>query len=203
MALTPQDWLQFFLQFLLLSLLAVGGAISTVPDMHRFLVAQKGWITDAQFVSSVALAQAAPGPNLLFVALFGWSVGTNAMGAEGLWSSAAGWQPWVAAGGMLGVVVALTAILLPSSTLTYMATRWAERHRNHRGVRAFKLGLAPVVVGLMLSTSWVLVSAHPDPSPDTGLWAITAMTTLVVLRTRIHLLWLLGAGAALGASGWL
>ena len=63
-----------FLHFTLLSLLAIGGAITTAPDMQRYVVAERGWLSDAQFTASVALAQAAPGPNVLFVAVVGWNV---------------------------------------------------------------------------------------------------------------------------------
>jgi hypothetical protein len=76
--LTIGDWLAFFNHFLSLSLLAVGGAIITAPDMHRFLVDHNEWLTEQQFSSSIALAQASPGPNVLFVAVIGWNVGLNA-----------------------------------------------------------------------------------------------------------------------------
>ena len=42
--LQPADWLQLLLYFLTLSLMAVGGAIATAPDMHRFLVDGHGWL---------------------------------------------------------------------------------------------------------------------------------------------------------------
>ena len=73
-ALAFSDWLGLFAQFLMLSMLAVGGAMATAPDMHRYLVVEHGWLSDAQFTSSIAIAQAAPGPNLLFVAVLGWNV---------------------------------------------------------------------------------------------------------------------------------
>jgi hypothetical protein len=73
--LTAGDWLSLFLHFMVLSLLAIGGAITTAPDMQRFIVRDQGWLTDAQFTASVALAQAAPGPNVLFVAVIGFNVG--------------------------------------------------------------------------------------------------------------------------------
>ena len=77
----PADlWWSLVVHFASLSLLAVGGAITTAPDMHRYLVGQQGWLSDAQFTSSIALSQAAPGPNVLFVALLGWNVGLNAGG---------------------------------------------------------------------------------------------------------------------------
>src|SRR5450830_173117 len=72
------DWLHLWLHFLMLSLLSIGGAVSTLPDMHRYLVGQQHWLNDTQFNSSIAIAQAAPGPNVLFIALMGWNVGLNA-----------------------------------------------------------------------------------------------------------------------------
>lgn len=191
---TPAHWLDLFTHFASLSLLAVGGAITTAPDMHRYLVGQQGWLSDAQFTSSIALSQAAPGPNVLFVALLGWNVGLNAGGGP-----AAGWPAWALA--LLGVLVSMSATLLPSSVLTYTATRWAHRNRELRAVRAFKTGMAPIVIALLIATGWLLSAAHDQAARDWPLWLLTALSTLLVWRTNIHLLWLLGAGALLGALG--
>ena len=184
--LQPLDWLHLFLYYLSLSLLAVGGAIATAPDMHRFLVERQGWLTDVQFNTSIVIAQSAPGPNVLFIALLGWNVGLNAGG----WTTAA-----------LGVAVCMLGVMLPSSLLTWAATRWAHRNRERRSVRAFKQGMAPLVIGLILATAWVLARAQGDAARDWPLWLLSAATTLLVWRTRLHLLWLLGAGALLGALG--
>jgi chromate transporter len=72
--LTVADWLSLFVHFISLSLLAVGGAITTVPDIHRYLVDEQHWLTDTQFTSSIALAQGAPGPNVMCIALMVWVV---------------------------------------------------------------------------------------------------------------------------------
>ena len=195
--MTWHDWLALFLQYMMLSLLSISGAITTVPDMHRYLVTQQAWLTDAQFSSSVAIAQAAPGPNVLFVALMGWNVGLNAGG--GL---AAGPHAWAL--GMLGLTITMVGIMLPSTTLTYMATRWGHRNRNRRGVRAFKQGMAPIVVGLLVATGVILANGNQRPdTPAWHLWLVAGVAGLVVWRTKTHLLWLLGAGAALGALGFV
>lgn len=187
------DWLQLFLYYLSLSLLAVGGAIATAPEMHRFLVERQAWLTDPQFNASIAIAQAAPGPNVLFIALLGWNLGLNAGGAT----------PLAWAFGALGVALCMLGVLLPSCVLTWATTRWAHRNRERRSVRAFKQGMAPLVIGLILATAWVLARAHGVPATDWPLWLLTAATTLLVWRTRLHLLWMLGAGAVLGALGWI
>jgi chromate transporter len=184
------DWLDLFVHYLSLSLLSVGGAISTAPDMHRYLVEQRQWLTDAQFNASIAIAQAAPGPNVLFIALLGWNVGLNAGGMLT---------------GLFGVLVTMVGILLPSTTLTYVAAQWGHRNRSLRAVRAFKQGLAPVVVALLLATGWILVgsnsSSHDNPLRDWPVWLLAGSAALIVWRTQIHLLWLLGAGALLGWYG--
>ena len=180
-----RDWLSLFGHYLMLSLLSVGGAISTSPDMYRYLVDQKHWLSALQFNESIALAQAAPGPNVLFVALMGWHVGMNtgSMGAA-----------------LLGVVLTMLGIMIPSTILTYSAAQWGHRNRELRAVRAFKLGLAPVVIALMLATSFILGSAGGKPSSDWPLWLLGLASCLIIWRTRIHMLWMLGAGALLG---WL
>lgn len=177
------DWLNLFGHFLLLSLLSVGGGITTAPEMHRYLVDQQRWLTDSQFNASIAIAQAAPGPNVLFVGLMGWNVGINA-GSVLL--------------GLLGMFVTMFGILLPSTTLTYMTARWGHRNRELRGVRAFKQGMAPIVVALVIATGWILASAHHDPARDWPFWLLTVGTALLVWKTGLHLLWMLGAGAIVG-----
>ena len=194
--LNAADWLDLFVRYLSLSLLAVGGAIGTAPEMHRYLVMDRRWLSESQFNGSIALAQAAPGPNVLFVALMGWNVGLNAGGG-----AAAGWRAYGLAGA--GAFVTMLGMLLPSGVLTYTATRWAHRNRTRRSVRAFKAGMAPIVIGLLLVTGWLLTAAHDQPARDWRLWLLTAAATLVVWRTRLHLLWLIGAGALLGALGWV
>jgi len=184
----PADWLDLFVHYLSLSLLAVGGAITTAPDMHRYLVDQQHWMSDSQFNSSITLAQAAPGPNVLFIALMGWQVGINA----GSFAAA-----------LLGVAITMTGILLPSATLTYMASRWGHQNRDLRAVRAFKQGMAPVVVGLILATGWLMSSAHGKSIANWPLWLATAITAVIVWKTRIHLLWLLALGGVLGWFGWI
>jgi chromate transporter len=179
------DWLSLFGHYLMLSLMSVGGAISTSSDMHRYLVEKNHWLSPVQFNESIALAQAAPGPNVLFVALMGWHIGMNTGSI---------------AAALLGVAVTMVGIMLPSTLLTYSAAQWGHRNRELRAVRAFKQGMAPVVVALMLATSWILGSAGGNPATDWRLWLLSAATALILWRSKLHILWLLGGGALLG---WL
>lgn len=186
--MTFADWLAVTAHLLVLSLLSVGGAITTAPDMHRYLVKEHQWLTDPQFSASIAIAQASPGPNVLFVGLLGWNVGLNTGGL-----------PLAA----LGLVVFMVAILAPSSTLAYLAARWGHENRELRGVRAFKQGMAPVVIALLVATGWILATSNGYALRNWPTWLVAGVATVLVWRTRIHLLWLLGAGAVIGWFGWV
>ncbi|NYE59671.1 chromate transporter [Duganella sp. 1224] len=177
------DWVSLFGHYLLLSLMSIGGAVSTSTEMHRYLVVEQQWLTQAQFNHSMAIAQAAPGPNVLFVALMGWNVGLNA----GSYTAA-----------VAGVAVTMLGILIPSTTLTYCAARWGHKNRELLGVRAFKQGMAPVVVGLMISVGLILASPDGAAATDWPLWVISLVAGLIIWRTKVHLLWLLAAGALIG-----
>lgn len=194
LVLSPLDWVQLFTQFAILSMLSIGGAITTAPDMHRFLVDEKQWLTDPVFTSCIALAQSAPGPNVLFVALMGWNVGLNVGGGLG-----AGPEAWGL--GLVGLLITMAGILLPSSLLTYITTRWAHENRNLKSVKAFKSGMAPIVIGLLVSTGWLLSAANDNMAKDWRLWLVTGIVALIMLRTSVHILWLILGGGLLGAAG--
>lgn len=168
--------LALFLHFGMLSLLAIGGAITTAPDMQRYVVGQHGWLTDAQFTSSVAIAQAAPGPNLLFVAVVGWNIA-----------------------GLAGVVATLAGSLLPSTTLALAASRYGDRRRDSRAMKAFSAGMAPLTLGLLLATGWVLTSPVRD---SWGALLLVPFTVLMLVKTKLSPVWLVAVGAVVGALGW-
>ncbi len=174
-----QDLLPLFLHFLTLSLLSIGGAITTAPEMHRYLVGQQHWLTDTQFTTSIAIAQAAPGPNILFVAVLGWNVA-----------------------GLNGALAAMAGILLPSTTLVLSATRWARANKDGLMVRSFTAGMMPLTLGLMLATGWLL--AEPYLLAPAHRWttvALMAATVGLTLRTKLSLVWLVAGGGVLGAVG--
>jgi chromate transporter len=78
--MTWQLWLELHLHFCMLSLLAVGGALAIVPEMHRYLVNELQLLSETAFSQSVTLSQIAPGPNILLVAVMGWNIGLQAAG---------------------------------------------------------------------------------------------------------------------------
>jgi chromate transporter len=175
--IVASDAWRLFLHFTALSLVAIGGAITTVSEMQRLVVAQEGWLTPVQFNDCIAIGQAAPGPNVLFVAAIGYSVG-----------------------GLVGVAATMAGSLLPSAVLAVGAGRFGERHRHSRSVQAFSAGLAPLTIGLLLATGAVLV--RPMAAAPVA-WLLVAGTLWLMLRTRRNPMWALAAGALAGALGWV
>jgi chromate transporter len=170
------DLLWLGLHFASLSLLSIGGALGTAPEMRRVLVDERGWLTGVQFTDAIAIAQAAPGPNVLFVTLLGWQ-----------------------AAGIPGALAATVGLLLPSSLATLFAWRLKAAHAASPLVAAIRLGLSPIAVGLTASAGWII--AAEGNGDDLRLWALTAVATAAVAFTRVNLLWLIGAGALVGILG--
>ena len=179
--LAAPELLGLFAHFLMLSLLSIGGAITTAPDMHRYIVGEHHWIGDAQFTASIAIAQAAPGPNVLFVAVIGWNVA-----------------------GPLGAIATTAGTLLPSTALTLLVSRWGTSRRETRGMRAFTTGLTPLTIGLLVATGWLLAAPYVMNSEHAvGAIALVVVSVLVMARTRLSPMWLVGLGAVVGALGWV
>ena len=168
---------QLFLEFTLLSFVAFGGATALLPEMHRVVVDQQHWLDATTFTHLYAIAQAAPGPNVLVVTLIGWEVA-----------------------GLAGALATTLAMCLPMSVLIYLLIdRW-ESFAGRRWQRAVSLGVAPLAVGLVFSGA-TLIAQAAGLGWRGGLLVVAIM--VLNLRTRWHPLWFIAAGALLGLSGWL
>ncbi len=187
------DWMTVAFQFGSMSIFAIGGAIALIPEFHRFFINEHGWMSEAQFSSGIALAQASPGPNALMLAMMGWNFGINA--------TPVGQSHYLFA--LMGFVMCLLCALTPSCVLTYTATRWVQKNSEKKGVIAFKQGLSPVVIGSMLVSSWVIVRGDFVLANNWQIWLVASMTCILVWATNIHILWLLAFGAVVGATGLL
>jgi len=171
------DVLGLFLNFLILSSMAIGGTQTVMPGMHHYVVEVHNWITSRQFADAYALAQAAPGPNVMYVTLIGWQVG--------------GW---------VGAIATTLALVIPSAVCTILFVRLAARNPDAPFARAMRSGLAPVAIGLTFSSAWVLMRSI---NHDWHGYLLTALAIAIALRTRINPLWLIGGGALAGAAGFV
>ena len=166
------DLLGLCWQFTLILFMAVGGLTSAIPDIQRFVVEQNAWLTARQFGEVYALSQATPGPNVMVMTMLGTVLG--------------GW------GGALALTVAM---FLPGTILTSIIIHLNARNPDATLALAVRRGLAPVVIGLTISTAWVMLSTL---SSDWRSVVMSFATAVLVLRTRLNPLWLIGAGALAG-----
>jgi chromate transporter len=167
--------LSLALRFTMLSLVAVGGVSSVLPEVHRVVVDVNHWMTDAQFTQAFAIAQAAPGPNMLVVTIIGWHVA-----------------------GLPGALVSTAGMITPCCMLTFFVGRLWQRFRGAPWRQAVERGLAPVTVGLMLATGWLLARGASTGWPAQ---IVTAVTAVLVIFTRVNPLWIFAAAAVLGVAG--
>ena len=161
--------------FLLLAAVAVGGLGSLIPEMQRYVVEQNGWFTARQFGEIYALSQVIPGPNVMIITMLGWLVSS--------------WQ---------GAILVTIAIFTPGMVICAMVIRAGANDPDSRGAQSVKKGLAPVVIGLSLSTSWIMLTTVSD---DWRGAVLALLTVVLVLRTKLNPLWWIGAGAVLGMVG--
>lgn len=166
-----------FLQFALLFCLAFGGATALLPEMQRLVVEQRQWLDDATFIHLYAIAQAAPGPNGLVVTLIGWEVA-----------------------GIAGAILATVAMCLPMSVVIYfLIPRW-ERFRGARWQQAVQLGVAPLAVGLVFSGATLIGTGA---GLAWGGWLLALVAVVLNLCTKLHPLWFIALGAAVGLAGFV
>jgi chromate transporter len=161
--------------FAQLSVLAFGGGNTILPEMQRQVVQVQGWMSAQEFSALYALAQAAPGPNMMVVPLIGWHV--------------AGWS---------GLLVSALAKFGPSSLLTGVVMGLWRRFQDRPWRKLVQAGLVPMTVGLVAASA-ILIAESTTTGWVTG--GITAASALGMLRTKLHPLWLLAGGAVLGVVG--
>ena len=97
--------------FLWLSLICVGGGLGVVPEMQRQVVGA-GWVTSREFLDGYALSQLTPGPGMLVAVFVGYR-----------------------AHGLVGALLAGTAMFLPTSALTAIVARHGRRCASAHGRR--------------------------------------------------------------------
>ena len=161
--------------FGLMSLFAVGGANSAIPEMHRVAVDVQHWMNDKQFADVFAISQLAPGPNVLIVTLIGYSVA-----------------------GVAGAVVATLSMCGPTAILAYYVSRLLQRSSHSRWPAIIQAALVPLSIGLM-GASGLILALTSDRTWIAGL--ITATAAVLAFATRLNPVWLLLAGGALGFAG--
>jgi chromate transporter len=163
--------------FGLMSLLAIGGANSTIPEMHRVAVDVHHWMTDTQFADMFAIAQLSPGPNVLIVTLIGFHVA-----------------------GVIGALIATFAMCGPSAILAYYVSNMLSRSSQSPWPALLQTALVPLSIGLMCASGLIL-TLTADRSWIAA--AVTLTAAVLAIATRLNPFWMLAMGGVLGFAGWV
>jgi len=161
--------------FALLSLFAIGGGNSAVPEMHRFAVDVQHWLTEREFGDVFALAQLTPGPNLIVVTLIGYHVA-----------------------GVPGGLVTTAAMCGPTAVFAFFAARASDHFRESAWYGILSRGLVPVTLGLTAASAAVVATSSGFN------WialAITLGTAVTAFFVRVHPLLAFAVAAVLGLCG--
>ncbi|MFT4041309.1 MAG: chromate efflux transporter, partial [Thermomicrobiales bacterium] len=138
------------------------GGPGVLPLLHQTVV-PPGWVTNDQFISGFAAAEAMPGPLLTFSGYLG------AVMTGGL----TGWQ---------GGVFALVATLLPSSLVILSALPfWHHLHRWPGSPGALQ-GINAAVVGILLAALYAPIWSTAIVAPRDALLAGVGLLLLMVFR---------------------
>ena len=143
--------------------------------MQRQVVNVHHWMTAREFAALYALAQAAPGPNMMVVSLVGWRV-------AGFW----------------GAIVTTGAVAAPSSVLTLLVSRIWFRFKDAEWRQALQAGLQPVTAGLILASAALLIRST---TIDWTTGAVTIVATLLFLFTKLHPMLILLTAVTAGLIG--
>lgn len=169
------DLSALFFHSLALWFVAVGGPATILPEFHRYLVEAQQLMTSKDFAELYTLAQAAPGPNFMYVTLMGWHL--------------AGWA---------GAVTMTIPVLIPATALSLLVSHLNQRYPNTATGRVINRGLAPITIGLVCASSTLLIRTV---NHNWRAYLLTLVTLAFVLRTSWNPLWLLGVGALAGIWG--
>ena len=161
--------------FGLMSLFAVGGANSAIPEMHRVAVDVQHWLSDKQFADVFAISQMSPGPNVLIVTLIGYSVA-----------------------GVAGALVATISMCVPTAVLAYGVSRLLTRSSHSRWPAIIQAALVPLSIGLM-GASGLILALTSDRTWTAAL--VTAVAAILAATTRLNPFWLLLGGGCAGFAG--
>jgi chromate transporter len=170
--------LALFDSFYRVGSLVFGGGHVVLPLLQREVV-PTGWVTNAQFITGYAAAQAVPGPLFTFSAYLG-----------------AVMKP--APNGWMGAIIALVAIFLPSFLLVIGILPFWNHLRTLEQFQAVLRGINAAVVGILLAALYQPIWTNAIHSPTDFALALLDLGLLMVWKWPPWLVVLLSATIGIG-----
>ncbi len=146
-------YLQLIVSFVKIGCLTIGGGYAMLPLIQQE-IEHHGWLTTAQFLDILAIAEITPGPLAVNAATY------------------IGYQT----AGISGALLATAALALPSLLgMITLAAAW-QRYRHHPLVHSIMGALRPAVAGLIAAAAVKLaIAMWENAAPGTGRLAVIAL----------------------------
>lgn len=184
---------QVYRFFTAAALVTFGGAYAILAWVNQQVVEVYGWITQADAVAGLALAETTPGPLMIVLQFVGFMTG---------WRQPGGTSPEVAATVMS--LLATWAVFLPAVILILLGAPYVERVTANVRLGGALAGMTAAVVGVVASLAIAFGRnvLFPEGVAQPNLPAIVVMVAaLAVLRlTRIDVVWIIAGGALAGLA---
>jgi chromate transporter len=179
-----------YLFFTWAAFVTFGGAYAVLAYVAQQAVEAFGWLTAAQAVDGLALAETTPGPLIMVLQFVGFMAGWN--------HPSAGVPP--AASAVAAALLATWATFLPCFVFIFLGAPHVERLRHSRRWAAALGGITAAAVGVIANLAAVFAAAvfFPAGNLDPFALGIALLALLVLIRWRVDVLWVIAGGAVLG-----
>ena len=157
-----------------ISLTLFGGGYVFIPYLDKIIVEQLGWLTQREFIDSIAMGQITPGPILITATFIGYKMN-----------------------GLLGAFLATLSIILPSSVVIIFFSRVYYFIKKNSTVKLIINGFKIGIIGLICYSGYVIMFKQQD---DINLYSIIAciLTFVLLNKTKIHPIFLIIAAGLIG-----
>ncbi|MBX3703374.1 MAG: chromate efflux transporter [Steroidobacteraceae bacterium] len=188
---------QLYRFFTTAALVTFGGAYAVLAWVTEQAVQVHAWLTQAEAVAGLALAETTPGPLVIVLQFIGFMAGWNQSGAAG-----------PAATATLAALLTSWATFLPSFVFILAGAPYVQRLAASVRLAGALAGITAAVVGVIGSLAVAFGRSVLFPAglsaPDWGAVAIAVAALVLLERTRLDVLWVIAAGAVAGlALGFL
>jgi chromate transporter len=175
------------------ALVTFGGAYAVLAYVTQAAVGSYNWLTHAQAVDGLALAETTPGPLIMVLQFVGFMAGWNHP-PDGLSQTTSA---------IAGALITTYATFLPCFLFIFLGAPYIEILRGNKNLTGALSGITAAVVGVILNLALVFGAAviWPDGFSSGTNWfaAIVSVAAFVALyRLRLDVLWVVLAGGALG-----
>ena len=176
------------------ALVTFGGAYAVLAYVTQAAAGSYGWLTQAQAVDGLALAETTPGPLIMVLQFVGFMAGWN--NPEGLG------RPLSA---VVGGLVTTYATFLPCFIFIFLGAPYIEVLRGNKNLTGALTGITASVVGVVLNLALVFGAAVIWPrglagGADFFALAVSAAAFVALYKLKADVLWIVLAGGALGLA---